>query len=123
EKAVAPRAERIDVVVEVRSAELDVGVPAVADELGADDFSGPVRVAQRLVEAQRIAVNRCDPPDLERLVLLHAHADDDARLEALRTGEPHSGGADERIGDEGLAFRTERADRLLVVEARVDAVA
>src|SRR5207244_2811164 len=113
----------VDVVVEVGGAELDVGVPAVPDELGADDLAGSVRMREGSVQHEGGAGNRADGSSLEGPVLIHADADEGTGLEALRAGECEAVGALRGGGDDALTLDGIGADSLLVVEAGVDAVA
>lgn len=76
EQAVGPGRERVDVIVEVGRAELGVRVPAVADELAADDLTWFVGRPQGLGEPHGVAVDRGDLRDLETLVQVHPHADE-----------------------------------------------
>ena len=123
EQPVPARRDHVDVVVEEGSSELGVRIPAVADELGADDLADLVRVRQRTVEAGDGPVDRGDATRLELLVAVHADTDHCPDLEAIGAGKPELGGARGRGAGEGLALSAERSNRLLVVEAGVDTVA
>ena len=88
-------------VVEVGSAELDVGIVAIAYELRAHHLAGRVGVAQGLVEDQGIFAYFQHPLDLESPVLVHPHPHQDAGLEPLPSAHAHPGGARGRRGHQG----------------------
>lgn len=95
-------------VVEVGSAELDVGIVAVAYELRAHHLASRVGVAQGLVEDQGVFAHLQDPLDLEGPVLVHPHPHQDAGLKPFRAAHPHPGGAGGHRGRQGLPFLRKR---------------
>src|SRR5919108_254760 len=123
EKPVLPRREAVHVVVEVGSAELDVGIVAVAYEFRAYHLAGRVGVAQGLVADQRVVAHPQHSLDLEGPVLVHSHPHQDARLKACRAAHAHPGGARACWGRQGFPLSREGAYGLLVVETSGHAVA
>ena len=123
EQAMPPRIDGVHVVVEVRGAELDVRVPAIADELGAHDLSLAMAEAQRAIQDERVSLDPVNSSDLERAVLLHSDTNEHARLEPCHASEVEPRSAGRGASAESLALRPVGPDGLLVVEARDDPVA
>lgn len=60
EQTVAPADQRVRVIVKVDGAILPGDVPAVAHELNAHHFPGGMRVLQRAIKHQRVAIDLLD---------------------------------------------------------------
>ncbi len=71
----APGIRPEDVIVPVDRAEIRVHIPALADELDAGDVVLLVRIFQRSIEGDRVALDLLDPRHLEVLRIVHAHAE------------------------------------------------
>src|SRR5436309_2158028 len=99
-------------IVKIGCAELDIGIPAVAHELGTDDFLSGVAVTQRLAKEKKIPSDLFDLFDLEALILIHAHADDCPRMEALGAAHFDARCSGWGIGFETFPFDFEWTDRL-----------
>src|SRR3954466_6307274 len=79
----------VDMVVEVRGAELSVDVPAVPGELVADDLARAVGVRQGAVKGNRGAVDGGDAARLERVGLIDADPAHRTDGEAGGVGDCH----------------------------------
>ena len=124
DETVLPAADAVDMVVEVRRTNLRVGVPAVADELGADDRADGMCPVEGTVEHDRVGtLDRGDTTDLERAGLLQSHADE--RPDAEPAGVPDQDTQRAPLdGDRRpLPLDRERAHRLFEIEPGVHSVA
>ena len=79
-----PRLHTVHVVVEVRRADLRIGVPAVAHELGADDRSPPGCGSRAVGRGDAVPVDRHDAADLEPCVI--SRFDTDQRTPRRKRG-------------------------------------
>ena len=123
EETVAPAVERVHVIVEVGRAQLRVGIPAVAHELGAGVLALPVVPRQGVVDDELVAVDGDDARRFERSRFVEADADHGARLVPVGGRQTDGGGACGRIGSERVAHLRERSHGGLVVVAGDHAVA
>ena len=122
-EAVLPSAYGVHMVMEIGGAELDVGIPAVSNELRADDLSAGVIELQGGLEVQGVAADLANPLHLEGRVLVHADADQRASLKSVGGGQCYRAVAGRGACRQTFSFHSEGPDGLLVVESRRNAVA
>ena len=106
-------------IVKINGAVLARDIPAVADELGADDLSRPVRIGERFCQHQPVARHLGDRRGLEAAERL-THADGDRRAGAM-DAEGRSFPAEllpRRLVSAGVAFALAGDDGDNAVRAR-----
>src|SRR4051812_10506958 len=78
-----PGSEGAHMIMKIGGAKLHIGIPATAQELGADNLIYVMRELEWFVKEQLCPVNRLYARDLKAVTFIHTDADNDPTLKAL----------------------------------------